>query len=182
MHLHTPRLLLRWLCPDDLEDFLEYRSDPAVLRYQSMSPMSRAQAARFIKSQAHKALGKAGAYQQIGIERQSDGKLVGDCALKLRAGEPRIAEVGYTVNPAFQGQGYATEAVGALVGELFGRLGIHKVAALVDARNPASFRVLEKLGFAREAHLRQSYFDPIDGDWFDEYWYGLLREEWGRGG
>lgn len=178
MHIHSPRLLLRWLRPDDLEDFLEYRSDPAVLRYQSMSPMTREEAASFIKSQANKTLGKVGGYQQIAIERKSGGKLIGDCALKLRAGEPRIAEIGYTINSRYQGQGYATEAVRALIGELFGALNVHKVAALVDVRNPASFRVLEKLGFRREAQLRKSYFDPIDGDWFDEYWYGLLREEW----
>lgn len=177
MQISTPRLLLRWLRPDDLEGFLEYRSDPAVLRYQSMSPMTREEAASFIRSQMDNELGRVGGYQQIAIERRSDGKLVGDCALKLQAGEPRIAEAGYTINSRYQGQGYATEAVGALIGELFGALNVHKVTALVDARNPASFRVLEKLGFRREAHLRKSYYDPIDGDWFDEYWYGLLREE-----
>ena len=177
MQIHSPRLLLRWLRPDDLEDFLEYRSDPAVLRYQSMSPMTREEAVSFIKSQANKTLGQVGGYQQIAIERKSDGKLIGDCALRLRAGEPRIAEIGYTINSRYQGQGYATEAARALIGEIFGALNAHKVAALVDVRNPASFRVLEKLGFRREAQLRKSYFDPIDGDWFDEYWYGLLREE-----
>ena len=178
MQIPSPRLLLRWLRPDDLEDFLAYRSDPLVVRYQSMSPMGREQAVSFIKSQAHKTLGEVGGYQQIGIERRSDGKLIGDCALKLQSGEPRIAEIGYTINRHFQGQGYATEAVRALIGELFSNLEVHKVVALVDVRNPASSRVLEKLGFTREGHLRQSYYDEVDGGWFDEYWYGLLREEW----
>lgn len=178
MQIESPRLLLRWLRPADLEDFLEYRSDPAVLRYQSMSPMTKEEAARFIESQAHKSLGMEGSYQQIGVEGKSEGRLVGDCALRLQAGEPRIAEIGYTINPRYQGQGYATEAVGALIGELFSGMGVHKAVALVDARNPASFRVLEKLGFSREKHLRKSYYDEVDGAWFDEYWYGLLRREW----
>lgn len=178
MKIESPRLLLRWLHSGDLEDFLDYRSDPLVLRYQSMSPMNREEAARFIQSQANKALGKPGSYQQIAVERKSDGKLIGDCALKLRAGEPRIAEIGYTINRRYQGQGYATEAVRALIGELFSNRNVRKVAALVDVRNPASSRVLEKLGFIREGHLRKSYYDEADGDWFDEYWYGLLVEEW----
>ncbi len=178
MQIESSRLLLRWLRTADLEDFLEYRSDPAVLRYQSMGPMTREEAARFIESQVHKALGMEGNYQQIGVECKSEGRLIGDCALKLQAGEPRIAEIGYTVNSRYQGRGYATEAVGALIGELFSDMDVRKVVALVDARNPASFRVLEKLGFTREGHLRKSYYDEVDGAWFDEYWYGLLREEW----
>lgn len=176
MNIQSPRLLLRWLRPDDLDDFLAYRSDPLVMRYQSMSPMNREEAVSFIKSQMDNELGRVGGYQQIGIERKSDGKLIGDCALKIQAAEPRIAEIGYTVNRNFQGQGFATEAVRALIGELFGSMAMHKVVALVDVRNPASSRVLEKLGFTREGHLRKSYFDEVDGDWFDEYWYGLLRE------
>ena len=178
MKIQSPRLLLRWLRPDDLDDFLAYRSDPIVMRYQSMSPMRREEAASFIKGQMDNEWGRVGGYQQIGIERRSDGKLIGDCALKIQAAEPRIAEVGYTVNRDFQGQGFATEAVRALIGELFTSIEVHKIIALVDVRNPASFRVLEKLGFTREGHLRKSYYDGVDGDWFDEYWYGLLREEW----
>ncbi|MCB9289425.1 MAG: GNAT family N-acetyltransferase [Lewinellaceae bacterium] len=179
MQIETPRLILRWLRANDLEDFLEYRSDPTVMRYQSMSPMTREEAVSFIRSQSGNSLDRIGGYQQLGVELKNEGKLIGDCALKRTTAQPRIAELGYTINRRFQGMGYATEAVGALAGLLFSKLDVHKVVALVDVRNPASFRVLEKLNFTREAHLRKSYFDDVDGDWFDEYWYGLLKEEWG---
>ncbi len=177
MHIESTNLLLRWLQPSDLEDMLEYRADPAVLRHQGMAPFSREKARRFIEEQSKKQLDTIGQWMQIGIQQRSNRKLIGDCALKFRAAEPRIVELGYTINPRFQGQGLATEAIGALLTFLFKDRGVHKAVALVDVRNWPSVRVLEKLGFRREGHLRKSYYDEINGAWFDEYWYGLLSEE-----
>ena len=48
----------------------------------------------------------------------------------------------------------------------------------MDERNASAIKVIEQLGFKREARFRKNYFDEIDGDWFGEYQYGLLREEW----
>ncbi|MCB0569003.1 MAG: GNAT family N-acetyltransferase [Phaeodactylibacter sp.] len=177
MHIETNRLLLRWFRATDLADMLEYRTDPEVLRYQTLDPMSREHAEEFIASQSSNSLDKAGDWMQVAIERHSDGKVVGDLAICFRAEEPRIAEMGFNINRSLQGQGYATEAATAMADFLFRQRGIHKISCLVDVRNPASFHVLEKIGFRREALLRKSYFDDIDGDWFDEYIYGLLPED-----
>ena len=58
-------------------------------------------------------------------------------------------EAGYHTVKAYTGQGYATEALSAFLPEICGRLGVHEVAGICDARNTASIRVLEKCGFAR---------------------------------
>jgi RimJ/RimL family protein N-acetyltransferase len=191
---------------DDIDDFLAYRSDPDVLRYQGMGPMSREKAMAFIEEMADAYLGfsagsadsgvgphhdvdlrdgasqqdawKPGQWLQIAIVHSNQQKLIGDLALKLDAYEPRIAEIGFTINPAFQRKGYAAEAVRHLIQYLFAEKEIHRIIALVDVRNPASYLLLEKLGFRREAHYRKSYFDKINGAWFDEYRYGLLKEEY----
>ena len=93
-----------------------------------------------------------------------------------RASEPVIVDIGYTFDPAYQGREYATEAVGELVRYLFEDRAKHKVTADCDTRNDGSWRLLERLGFTREAAFRAAF---RDGDsWGDEYVYGLLADEW----
>ena len=79
-------------------------------------------------------------------------------------------------DPASQGRGYATEAVGELVRYLFEDRGKHKVTADCDTRNEGSWRLLERLGFTREAEFKAAYREG-DG-WADAYVYGLLADEW----
>lgn len=69
-------------------------------------------------------------------------------------------EIGYGLNPEAWGQGYATEAVGALVTALLARPDVRRVTAQTATHNPASARVLEKLGFGRVG----TAWDEEDGD------------------
>jgi len=66
------------------------------------------------------------------------------------------AEVGYWLGEAFWGRGIATEALIAVTAEAFKRFEITRLYALAFADHGASVRVLEKAGYAREGHLRQS--------------------------
>ncbi len=88
-------------------------------------------------------------------------------------------EVGFIVNERFRRRGYAAEALSAAVDDAF-RKGVHRVYAECDIRNERSWRLLEKTGFRREAHLRQNVFfhrdaqgDPI---WKDTFIYARLNE------
>ena len=84
--------------------------------------------------------------------------------------------MGYCFEQAAWGHGYATEAGGSLLQWTFDALGLNRVQAEVDTRNPASARVLEKLGFFREGTLRQDCI--VDGVVSDSWVYGLIRSEW----
>ncbi len=75
------------------------------------------------------------------------------------------------------GQGYATEAARALLGYGFEELDLHRIIATCQPENPASYRVMEKLGMRREGHFRQC-IDRGQGVWWDEYFYALLKDEW----
>ncbi len=88
----------------------------------------------------------------------------------------RSASMGYCFEEAAWGHGYATEAGGSLLGWTFDALDLNRVQAEVDTRNPASARVLEKLGFHLEGTLRQDCI--VDGVASDSWVYGLLRSEW----
>lgn len=73
------------------------------------------------------------------------------------------------------GQGYATEAAGALLRWAFDTLDLNRVQAETDTRNVASARVLEKLGFLREGTLREDCI--VNGEVSDSWVYGLLRRD-----
>jgi RimJ/RimL family protein N-acetyltransferase len=83
---------------------------------------------------------------QFSVEEQGSGRLVGDVGLCPADGEPGVVKLGYTMAPAFQGRGYATEAVRALADLAFESLGADVVRAYADADNLASIRVAEKVG------------------------------------
>jgi ribosomal-protein-alanine N-acetyltransferase len=89
----------------------------------------------------------------------AEGTLVGDIGFKGPPDTLRTAEIGYSVLPAFQGRGYATEAARALVGWGLSQSGVERVVANCRADNAASIRVLEKSG------LRQTGRDREDLTW-----------------
>jgi len=107
---------------------------------------------------------------------KATGAHIGDLALHGRADDARQAEIGYTLARAAWGLGLATEAVGALLDYAFGPLGLHRITATLDIANARSAALLARLGFRREAHYRQSYWDGRA--WTDEYLYALLHDEW----
>ncbi len=84
--------------------------------------------------------------------------------------------MGYCLDDGAWGHGYATEAVGAVLGWAFETLDLNRVQAETDTRNQASARVLTKVGFAREGTLREDCV--VDGEVSDSWVFGLLRREW----
>ena len=108
------------------------------------------------------------------VERKADGRLVGSMGLDLRLVQGK-AELGYWVGLPYWGNGYATEAGLEMLRYAFGTLGLARVCAHHMARNPASGRVLEKIGMTREGLLRKDVrkWDRRE----DLVVWGILREE-----
>ena len=96
----------------------------------------------------------------------------------MASGISGAKEVGYIVNKRFRGQGYAREALSAVIESAF-QEGVHRVFAECDPRNIASWRLLEAVGMRREAHFRQNIFFHKDEDgapiWKDTYVYAVLK-------
>jgi RimJ/RimL family protein N-acetyltransferase len=176
--LETERLVLRRFTAADAAAFARYRSVPEVARYQSWDapyPIERARA--FVEWMTSHHPDEPGEWYQLAIATRDDpGVLIGDCAFQPREAEPVIADIGYTLSPEAQGRGYATEAIGELLRYLFADRAKHKVVADCDTRNTGSWRLLERLGFTREAEFRAAFRDG-DG-WGDDYVYGLLVGDW----
>lgn len=87
------------------------------------------------------------------------------------------AEIGWALDPAHQGHGYATEAVRELLRLCFDDLGLRRVVALCFAANEPSWRLMERVGMRRETHtVRESLHRS--GEWMDGLGYAILAEEW----
>ncbi|WP_435193084.1 GNAT family N-acetyltransferase [Streptomyces sp. NRRL F-5630] len=177
--LRTPRLTLHPFTPEDTDAMYAYQRLPEVARYLYRPPRTRAECEAVI------AVGPA-------WEREGDRVLLavcpvapapgvpalaGEVSLNLRDRRARQAEIGWSLHPGAVGHGYATEAARALAGLAFTTLNAHRVHARVDTENTASVRVCERLGMRREAHLVEN--DLREGEWGDEFVYGLLAREFG---
>lgn len=174
--LRTDRLLLRPLSAGDAEALLAYRSLPAVCHFVPFEPMGRADVEALIsRVSARTTIDGDDDSLFLGYQVQGASEVIGDLSLIWESAEHGTAEIGYTINPSFGGRGYATEAVGALMGVAFSA-GVHRVVARIDSRNVASASLATRLGMRREAHFRQNEW--FKGDWSDEFVYAILASEW----
>jgi RimJ/RimL family protein N-acetyltransferase len=177
--LETERLFLRAFCDSDLEDFLAYRSDPLVARYQGWElPYERETGLAFINEMKNKLPGTPGEWYQAAIELKGSKLLLGDCAFHIMKSDKRQAYIGITLARTSWGKGYGEEACRRLIAHLFSELFLHRVVAECDVENIASYTLLERLGFRREAHLLENIW--FKGAWGSEYHYAMLDSEWKR--
>lgn len=156
--LTTPRLILRRFRDSDTETFASYRSDPAIACYQFWDTPFPIGAARAFVHEESAADPAQPDWFQYAIELRSDGSLAGDVGVNLHDNRMQ-AEIGFTLAAAHQGHGYATEAVGRVLTQLFTAAGLVRVSAECDARNDRSARLLERLGFRREGAAGTQHLD-----------------------
>lgn len=173
--LETKRLQLRPFTEADSDDIFALQSNAYVLRYWDSPPwVDRATVTRFMAKCRQEAEEGTGA--RVVIERKSDQAFLGWCNFNNWNPDFRSASVGYCLNEAAWGHGYATEAARVLLQWAFDTLDLNRVQSETDTRNAASARVLEKLGFIREGTLREECI--VNGDVSDTWVYGLLRRDW----
>lgn len=175
--IETERLILRGIEPDDLPAVHAYERLDEVARYLYWGPRSEDQSRDSVARKARsRTIANEGDFLALGVVRRDRGELIGDVVLGLASAEHRQGEIGFVIDPAHGGRGYATEAAAPLLAIAFDALDLHRVVGRTEARNIASARVLEKLGMRCEAHLRENEF--VKGEWQSELVYAILADEW----
>ena len=173
--IRTERLTLRLLTMDDVDDAYAYQSLEEVARYELFEPRTREQVAEKIEKWRHAtALEKDDDYIQFAIDL--DGRVIGELFFEIKRAKDQLGEIGWTINPAFQRQGYATEAATAVLELAFKTLELHRVQAELDPRNDASVALCSKLGMRHEAHFVADLW--FKGEWGDTGMYAILEREW----
>lgn len=171
----TERLLLRPVQIEDKESILKYHSDSEANKYQGWIPKTIEDVEVFIGKLASIPNQPGTWFQQAVLEKETQ-LLIGDIGIHFTGEENLQAELGYTISKEKQGLGYATEAISKVIDFLFFELKKHRITASADPENIPSIKVLEKLGFRKEAHFVESYYQ--DGKWLDDVLYALLSKEW----
>lgn len=160
--LRTERLVLRPFRPDDSLPLHRFFSDPVATRFWSDTHDSLEQSRAFVDGTI-----AADPAESCDFILDLDGKVIG------KAGMWKAPEIGFFVLPAYQRQGYAFEALSAVIPHLFQTYDMDQLVADVDPANAASIGVLTKLGF-HETHRAERTMQ-IRGVWCDSVYFALDR-------
>ena len=164
----------RMIRPADAEDLFAIFGDPQVTRFWSSSALDDLVGARNLAADIRRGFDTRTLFQW-GLVLPEDDRVIGTGTLCGFDQAHRRCEVGYALVRSEWGRGVMSRVLPALIGFGFEALDLHRIEADVDPRNPASYRLLERLGFQREGCRRESYF--VGGEIQDAIVYGLLRRE-----
>jgi RimJ/RimL family protein N-acetyltransferase len=176
--VRTARLLLRPVTPDDFPRLYEIRAIPEVTHWLTGRPTSY-----------DDYVARYGTPERLDstLVVEAGDTIVGDLFLALVTPYAQVevrdravhseAAVGWLLDPAFTGRGYATEAVAEVVRICFEDLGVRRVVASAFADNTASLRVMERVGLRIEGRTRAGSLHRELG-WVDGVEAALLAQEW----
>lgn len=171
-NLETERLLLRRLNNNDINEVLELRGNPEVMKYVPR-PLIKTEE----EALAHIALIEDKIVDNIGINwaitLKGSPKMIGIMGHYKIQSENYRSEVGYMILPRYNGKGIVTEALEAVVQYGFEQLQLHSIEAIIDPENVASEKVLQKNGFVKEAHILEN--ELYEGKFLDTVIYSLLK-------
>jgi ribosomal-protein-alanine N-acetyltransferase len=177
--LTTPRLTLRSMRMGDARDIFEYSCDPQVARHVLWDAHQNIHQTRaYIRYVLRQY--RAGMPSSFCIQLKDTGKVIGTIGFMWVSAENRSAEVGYSLSRTYWNQGYMTEALAAILRFGFETLNLNRIEAQHESDNPASGRVMVKVGMLREGTLRSRLFNKTK--FVDVELYALLREDWRRQG
>ncbi|WP_428718500.1 GNAT family N-acetyltransferase [Undibacterium curvum] len=172
--LQTGRFILRQIMPADQPAIFAGLSDEAVTAYYGISydTLESTQA----QMDWYELVWKT----RIGIwwgiaEREHPEQLIGTCGLHEWEQEDHCAEIGFWLTPAFWRRGVMAEVLPAILACCFRDLGLHRIQALVEPDNAASWRLVERHGFQLEGILRECEYK--NGKYLDLRCYSLLAHE-----
>jgi len=155
--LTTERLLLRKMKVSDAADMFEYSRLRNVTKYLTWNPHPNInyteEYLRYISTRY-----ATGDFYDWAVTLKENGKMIGTCGFTRFDLTNNSAEIGYVLNPAYHGKGYATEAAREVMRFGFDDLKLHRIEARHMLGNDASHKVMEKLGMTEEGTFRESYY------------------------
>ncbi|MBD3290921.1 GNAT family N-acetyltransferase [candidate division KSB1 bacterium] len=173
--LETERLILRPFELSDAADVQRYAGDYEVAKMTTNipHPYEDGMAEEWIGTHEKQFVEKS--ELTLAITHKQEKYLIGAIGLVRIKKEHQHAEMGYWIGKPFWGKGYCTEAARAMLDYSFNSLNLNRVHANHMVHNPASGKVMRKIGMKYEGRLRK-HFNKW-GEYVDIDIYGILREE-----
>lgn len=148
--ISTDRLLLRALTANDFAALREIGGDSEVLRYRARSQITEEMTREFLQKAHDAAQVEPRDFFAFAVVLRSEEKLIGECGLTVVDSATREAFVWYSFNRHFWNQGYATEALHAMLQVAVSQFGLRRIFAETHPENLASERVMQKVGMVFE--------------------------------
>ena len=176
--IETKNLILRRFRESDIKRFYAYRNHPEIRRYvgEGWCDCTIEKAKEFIKEQATAEPKKSKQWFQIAIEGKSRKELIGDLGIYSRGSDENQVQMFVTIAPDYQQEGFAEEAIEAALGYVFKNLDVEQVIAIIDIRNHAAAKLLERLEFQRHGDFTTS--EEVDGEDITEHLYTFSKKQW----
>ncbi|MGB4115289.1 MAG: GNAT family protein [Polaromonas sp.] len=178
--LETERLVLRELRYGDAPTLLEIHGNAQVMQWMGTDALKDLEAAHHLVSRFLAGRVAMVSSTRWGLERKSDGQLLGSCGVFNWSKEWKKCMLGYELSLEAQGSGYMFEALNAILPWAFEHLELHRVEALIHPDNHASFKLAERLGFQVEGTLREVAF--WNNTHHNMVQLGLLRRDFSPSG
>lgn len=153
--LETDRLTLRGMRVSDAPDMYEYARRPSVTEYLTWEPHTSVEETKEYLTYVGQRY-RTGDFYDWSVVDKASGRMIGTCGFTSFNCPADSAEIGYVLNPAFQGKGLATEAVRRVLRFGFEELSLHRVEAHFILGNEASHRLMERVGMSFEGYARES--------------------------
>lgn len=173
--IETERLRLRLFSLADAPVVRELAGDPDVVKTTARLPHPYEEGMAKAWIESHALAHEEGTQVNYAVTMRSDGALIGSISFAVNKFS-QWAELGYWIGKPYWGNGYGTEAGRAMVDLGFHKLGFNRIQAQHMANNPASGRIMQKLGMKYEGTRRQALlrFDA----YHDLVMYAILRSEY----
>jgi ribosomal-protein-alanine N-acetyltransferase len=172
--LESERLLFRKIVIGDAKDLFLIRSNDDVMKFMDVPRhYSISDAEKLIHSVKESYKKQTGINWAI-IENDSNS-FAGYFGFFRLIPEHCRAEIGYALKPEYWGKGYMYETINRMVRFGFNEMKLHSIEANVNPENEKSKKVLEKIGFKKEAYFRENYL--FDNKFLDSIIYSLLEKD-----
>ena len=174
--LETDRLILRrYVAEDAAAMYKNWASDDEVTKYLTWPTHSDPEISQKVTEDWVKQYSNKNYYHWAILLKDNGDDPIGDIAVVGMKEAVSMAHIGYCIGRAWWHRGITSEALKAVMDFLFDIVGINRIEARHDPRNPNSGKVMEKCGMKYEGTLRGS-------DWnnqgiCDACYYALLKSE-----
>jgi len=170
----SERLLFRKILLSDAKDLFLIRTSDDVMKFMDVTRFeSIGDAEKWVHSVSESYDKEAGI--MWGLVEKLSNSFVGYFGFWRMIPEHCRAEIGYALKPEFWGKGYMYETINRMVRFGFDEMNLHSIEANVNPANKKSKRVLEKIGFKKEAYFRENYL--FNNKFLDSIIYSLLEKD-----
>ena len=174
--IETSRLILRRAVRADAEPmFRNWASDPEVTKYLTWPTYEQVDTAHSILDLWIGEYEKPNFYQWMIVPKEL-GEPIGSISVVRQNESVASAEIGYCISRHWWHRGITTEALVAVMDYLFAEVGMNRISARHDTRNPNSGAVMKKCGMTYEGTSRAC--DRNNQGICDTAQYAILRHEW----